>query len=232
VRLPYTRSPAALLLCLAAALGGATGAEAEARWASDQLDIPVRTGESYRYKIVRNVKSGTPLEVLGVNKTSGYAQVRTPDGTVGYVLERELQDEPAARAQLADLQARLAQLQQEPNALAAQLAKLQAQDASLRERFSAMEREKEQREQELATIKRASANVMDIANDREHLRVQVAELTRARADLEQQNRDLQNQTTQRWFLIGAGVLGGGVLIGLILPHVRLGRRRRSSWGTL
>jgi SH3 domain protein len=87
-------------------------------------------------------------------------------------------------------------------------------------------------EQQLATIRHASANVLDITNDREQLRLQVADLSRTRADLEQENRDLKNQTNQRWFMIGAGVLVGGVLLGLILPHLRLGRRRKSSWGSL
>ena len=56
-------------------------------------------------------------------------------------------------------------------------------------------------------------------------------MTRELEDLKQQNRELENSTAQRWFLIGAGVIVGGILLGLILPHLRM-RRRRDSWGSL
>jgi len=49
--------------------------------------------------------------------------------------------------------------------------------------------------------------------------------------LKQQNRDLGNDSTQRWFLIGAGVVLLGIILGLILPHLRF-QRRKSSWGSL
>ncbi|MGB8144044.1 MAG: hypothetical protein WCF05_02505, partial [Chromatiaceae bacterium] len=62
-------------------------------------------------------------------------------------------------------------------------------------------------------------------------RTRVAELTRQAAELDQETRDLKLQTNQRWFMIGAGVIGGGILIGLILPNLRF-RRRKSSWGAL
>jgi SH3 domain protein len=203
----------------------------ETRYVTDRLEVTLRAGESTRYKILRMLPSGTPLEVLGVNKSTNYARVRIQDGTVGFVLVQELQDEPAARNRLAELESRLEVLRQKPDALTAELANLQEAHGELKERYATLQREKQQREQELATIRHASANVLDITSDRERLRLQVAELTRARADLEQENRDLKNQTSQRWFLIGAGVVGGGVLIGLLLPHLRLGRRK-TPWGRL
>lgn len=203
----------------------------ETRYVTDRLEVTLRAGESTRYKILRMLPSGTPLEVLGVNKSTNYARVRIQDGTVGFVLVQELQGEPAARTRLADLESRLEVLRQRPDALTAELANLQEAHGELKERYTTLEREKQQREQELATIRHASANVLDITSDRERLRLQVAELTRARADLEQENRDLKNQTNQRWFLIGGGVLAGGVLMGLLLPHLRLGRRK-STWGSL
>lgn len=203
----------------------------ETRYVTDHLEVTLRAGESTRYKILRMLPSGTPLEVLGVNKSTNYARVRIQDGTVGFVLVQELQDEPAARNRLAELESRLEVLRQKPDALTAELANLQEAHGELKERYATLQREKQQREQELATIRHASANVLDITSDRERLRLQVAELTRTRADLEQENRDLKNQTNQHWFLIGAGVLFGGVLMGLLLPHLRLGRRK-TGWGSL
>jgi SH3 domain protein len=219
------------LLGLCAALLTPLWAQAETRYVTDQIEVTLRAGEGSRYKILKMLPSGTALDVLGVNKTSKYARVRTEDGTLGFVLEAELQTEPAARNRMAEMEARLAELQQAPDTLTAKLARAQSEQADLKTRYEGLEREKQRLEQQLATIRQASANVLDITNDRERLRLQVADLTRTRADLEQENRDLKNQTNQRWFMIGAGVLVGGVLLGLLLPHLRLGRRK-SAWGSL
>lgn len=217
--------------CLLGTLGAQIPAlHAATRYVTDALEVTLRTGESTRYRIIRMLPSGTPLEVLSVNQATDYARVRTEDGTVGYVLERELQEEPAARDRVVELERRLSELQAEPDALAARLAALQADHTGLNAEFEDLQREKQRLEQELATIRHASASILDITSDRDRLRIQVSELTRERANLEQANRDLTNQTNQRWFMIGAGVIVLGVLIGLVLPHVRF--RRRSSWGSL
>jgi SH3 domain protein len=215
------------LLCLCA-LGQAL---AETRYVTDRFEITMRTGESTRHKIIRMLESGTPVEVLGSNADSGYARIRTEDGGTGYVLERQLIEEPVARDRIVALEARLRELQQEPDQLAARLAELQKVHAELEDRHQALLRDKSRLEEELATIRHASANVLQITQERAELRQSVAELTRQAAELQQANQDLRNQTTQRWFLIGAGVTGAGILIGLILPNLRF-RRRRSSWGSL
>lgn len=204
---------------------------ADTRYVTDRLEVTLRAGESTRYKILRMLPSGTPVEVLAVNKATNYARVRIQDGTLGFVLAQELQGEPAARERLTQLEAQLAALTQKPDAVVRELARLQEAHGELGGRFAVLEREKQQREEELARIRHASANVLDLTSDRERLRLQVAELTRVRADLEQENRDLKNQRNQRWFLIGAGVLGLGVLLGLTLPHLRLGHRKQ-PWGRL
>ena len=204
---------------------------AETRYVTDQSEITMRRGESTRYKIARMLPSGEAVEELAVNKSSGYSKIQTEDGTVGYVLTHQLQDEPAARSRLAEMEARLAELQQAPNQLTTKLTELQTEHDDLKIKYEEMEAEKERIEQELATIKQASAEVVRITEERAELRTSVADLTRQVANLQQENLDLGNQTSQRWFLIGAGTVGGGILLGFILPHLRL-RRRKSSWGSL
>nr|WP_242467386.1 TIGR04211 family SH3 domain-containing protein [Thiocapsa imhoffii] len=204
---------------------------AQTRYVTDVLEVTLRTGETTRHRVIRMLPSGTPVTVLDVDATTGYARVRLEDGTVGFVLEHQLQEEPVARARLAELEARLADLQADPDALSARLAALQSEQMRMRHDFDVLEREKRQAEQDLATLRRASANILDITNDRERLRIQVSELMRERAMLEQANRDLTNRDQQRWFLIGAGVTLIGILIGLLLPHLRV-HRRRGSWGSL
>ena len=216
-----------LLLCLIAA----APVPAETRYVTDEFEITMRRGESTRHKIIRMLPSGLAVQVLGINSGTGYAKIETEDGTTGYVLSRQLLNEPVARERIVRLEEELEALKQAPDQIAAQLAALQDAHASLQVEHESAVAEKSRLEEDLATIRHASANVMRITRERTELRQSVADLTRQVAELQQENLDLTNQTTQRWFLIGAGVVAGGILIGLILPHLRF-QRRKSSWGSL
>ncbi|MGB5735658.1 MAG: TIGR04211 family SH3 domain-containing protein [Thiohalocapsa sp.] len=219
------------LLLLAAILPVGIAAQAETQYVTDQYDFNLRAGESTRYKITRTLPSGTPLEILGVNAGSGYAHVRTEDGVTGYILTRYLQAEPAARNQVTAMRTQLEELQQAPDKLAAKLSTLQQSQRTLTASYKTLERTKQQLERQLAEIRHASANAVRINEERQQLQDQVAELMEKVNDLEHRNDELANHRDQRWFLIGAGVVGGSILLGLILPNLRL-RRRRNGWGSL
>lgn len=220
-------------LCLAASLAASpigAIAQTQTRYVTDQYDFNLRSGESTRYKILRQLPSGTPLTVLSVNEGSGYARVRTEEGLTGYILLNYLQDEPAARTELEAMRARLAALQQEPDKLAAQLSALQSQHAELKADAKTLKRDKQDLEAELAEIRHAATNALRIDRERRQLQQQVSNLLLKVDQLEHRNLELSNKTRQHWFFIGAVVVVGGVLIGLILPNLRL-RRRRSPWGS-
>ncbi len=220
-----------LVVVLGLGLVLAGPASAETRYVTDQYDFNLRSGESTRYKILRALPSGTPLEIVSTNTGTGYAQVRTSDGLNGYILMRYLQDEPAARDQLAAMREELAQLQQAPDALATRLRDLQSAHASLKAAHETLQREHSQLEQELGQIRQASADVIGITRERTALQDQVVALQRQVGNLEQHNLELVNQNRQRWFMIGAAVIIAGIVLGLLLPHLRF-RRRPSSWGSL
>lgn len=203
---------------------------AEVRYVTDQFKIMMRTGESATHKIIRTVPSGTRLDLISSNKDSGYSKVRLPSGKEGYVLTRQLLNTPVAREQLIKAQERLKELQAAPGQLSAKLSKLQGEHDELQQSHSALERERKNLEQELSGIKRTASNAIRVTNERNDLRQQVTKLTRELEDLKQENRELSNDTAQDWFLIGGGVIIAGIIIGLILPHLRVQRRpRNSSW---
>ena len=115
--------------------------------------------------------------------------------------------------------------------MSSRLSILSREHDQLQSKYKALLDEKNRIATELATIKRTSANAVQIAQERSSLRKQVATMTRDLADQEQEIRELKNNSTQRWFLIGGGVLLGGIFLGLLLPHLRV-RKRRDSWGSL
>jgi SH3 domain protein len=205
-------------------------ATAETRYVTDSFQITMRSGESTTHRITRMLNSGSAVDVLSTNPASGYSKIRI-GSTEGYVLTRQLMDEPSARAQLTTMRNEIKALKAAPGELRSNLMDVQKKYNELLQAHKELQAIKEKQEAELQSIQRTASNAIRISNERNELRKQVASLTREVEDLKQDNRDLSNEATRDWFLIGAGVIIAGILIGLILPHLRF-QRRRNSWGTL
>ncbi|MBT3021751.1 MAG: TIGR04211 family SH3 domain-containing protein [Candidatus Thiodiazotropha sp. (ex Lucina aurantia)] len=204
--------------------------QAKTYYVTDDFKIAMRTGESIKHRITRYINTGTAVEVISTNKETGYSKVRM--GTKeGFVLTRQLLSEPVARSQLETMRKEIDALKAAPGELRSNLADLQKNHRELLASHKKLQQIKDKQEQELQSIQRTASNAIRISNERNELRKQVADLTREAEELKQENRDLSNEATRDWFLIGAGVIIAGILIGLILPHLRF-QRRRSSWGSL
>jgi SH3 domain protein len=222
-------SLAALLLvtlCL-----GPAAALAKTAYVTDEFKITLRSGESATHRILRMLPTGQALQVLSENPETGYTRVRTPGGAEGFVLTRQLVDQPVARDRLAAAEAEVRSLKAAPGELSSRLARLTDEHRALQGEHERLKEAKTRVDQEFAALQRTASNSVRIANERNELRKRVTDLTRELEDIKQQNRELENKTAQNWFLIGAGVVVGGIILGLILPHLRV-RRRKSDWGSL
>jgi SH3 domain protein len=204
--------------------------QAETYYVTDNFKIAMRTGESLKHRITNYLTTGTAVEVISTNKDTGYSKVRV-GSREGFVLTRQLLREPVARTQLETMRKEIDALKAAPGELRSNLVDLQKNHRELLAAHKRLQQIKDKQEQELQSIQRTASNAIRISNERNELRKQVADLTREAEELKQENRDLSNEATRDWFLIGAGVIIAGILIGLILPHLRF-QRRRNSWGTL
>ena len=54
-------------------------------YVSDELTVPLRRGPSNGHKIINILQSGTQLQILGEDQAAGFSNVRTPNGTEGWV---------------------------------------------------------------------------------------------------------------------------------------------------
>ncbi len=88
-----------------------------------------------------------------------------------------------------------------------------------------LEKLKSDEARHLELIKRLSAEKKAVEHT---LSAGTAGLEAEVRQLRQENRRLADGAHRQWFLAGAGVLGGGLLVGLILPRLRTSRRR-DSW---
>jgi SH3 domain protein len=218
-----------LLLALLPALFAAT-AVAETRYVSDRLEIQMRTGKGTQFRILRMLPSGTPLEVLETDKENGYTRVRTPGGVEGWVLDRFLMKGRAARDRLADAEKKLAQLELENRKLNTALGELRNAKGSADKELSEFEKENRKLSQELEEIRRTASSALAIDTENKDLKSRIVAYERQAQSLKQENEGLKDRTARDWFMVGAGVVILGMVIGLIIPRIRW--RKKSSWDTL
>ena len=203
-------------------------AVAQNMYVSDELVITFRTGPGSEYAITKNLTSGTRVEALEELPDQGYTHVRLQDGTDGWVLTRYLQAEPTARQRLAAASQELDAEKQRADALERRLADLQSDLSSTTDALTESQSNTEEMNAELADIRSASANALQTRQQNEQLRRELDELSSQAQVAAMEIDDLRRRERQNWFMIGAAVLLGGVIIGLIAPSLRP-KRRRSSW---
>lgn len=204
---------------------------AEFRYMTDDAKIMLRSGQSQQHRILKQIDSGSKVELLSSDKASGYSKIRI-DETEGFVLTQQLTSEPSAREQLEALKKRMAELQQSPEKLGGMLAQLRSQHQTLQNDFNRVKTQNSQLQMELEAIKRAAADSITTLNERNELRKQNIELTRELEDLKQLHLELGNDKTLWWYVAGVSSILGGIFLGLILPHVRIQRKHSSSWERL
>ncbi len=203
---------------------------AEAAYVSDEFEITMRSGPSTQNAILRMLPSGATVEVLETNTESGYSRVNTASGAEGYVLSRYLMDQPAARDQLAGMRQQVSNLRQRNQELNARLGQATASRDELRQERDGLLRSNQGKDTELADIRRVSANALDLNSQNQELQTGVQTMNHRIQAQTSEIQELKDRKNRDWFLAGAAVLIGGILLGLILPKLRV--RRRSSWSDL
>ena len=192
---------------------------------SDELLITFRTQPSNRGEILRNLSSGTALEVLEMPAEGEWARVRTGSGREGWVRKQYLQAQPVARdlltaanREVEQLTRTVADLRQRLESVDAARSEAEQSSENLDERVNTLT-------QELAEIRRVSAGAIETAAENRRLEELNGRL-RSELDTLVEERDrLEAAAEQRWLMIG----GGLVLLGLVLGLVIKSRPRRSAW---
>ncbi len=195
-------------------------------WVSDEFEVTLRSGPSTGNAIDMMVSSGMELEVLERDPDTGYTRVRTNGGTEGWVLSRYLMPEPSAREQLQTLTGQLTDASERDSSLNNQLATIRSEHDASKRRNEELERDKSRLEKELVDIKRTSANALALNEENTKLRDQLMDADIRVDTLEQESRDLNNQTSRYWFMSGGLVLVVGMVLGLWLPRMQWQKRSR------
>jgi SH3 domain protein len=203
-------------------------AQAQTRYVTDRTLVELRRGPSTEYLILRNLEAGERVDVLEQNAEAGYSRVRVADeGTEGWILTRFLTAEPIARERLAVAERNLTGARERVTALEAQNLELANDLAAARTALEQAQASHGTASRELADIRTAAANVVEIRDENTRLQQRLVQRDQEVEQLTADNARLAGRDNQNWFVVGAAVLLGGIVIGLIVPTLR--RKRRSDW---
>jgi SH3 domain protein len=138
-----------------------------------------------------------------------------------------LQAEPVAEARLQAASGELLILRERASVLERRVEELESELSTTGRALNEAETRSEQAGAELADVRSASSAALETRAENENLQRTITELTAATEAANLRIEELRSRERQNWFIIGAAVLLGGIVIGLVAPTLR--RKRRSSW---
>lgn len=200
------------------------------QYVSDELTIPMRSGATNSHKILKFLKSGQAVEVLEVNeeKTRARIVLVEDESKTGWVETSLLMAQPSAREQLKRLKRKNQSLTEASGSLKKDLGDVNARNAELLNVQRQLEKKNQDLKNILARLRESSAEPIRIAEENEALEKQLAKEQSKNESLRQENAFLSDQNIKRWFMIGALVSIGSLILGLLIT--RINWKKKESWG--
>lgn len=196
-------------------------------WVRDILYVTLREGPGGQHPVITTLQSGDGVEVLEDGGDGNYIRVRTENGREGWIQEQYLSEQRIAadRLEAANNDARQARSQRDE--ARSERDALRSERDQLGEQVETLSSERDELRSELETLRETAERPMELAQENETLQEEHAAMEEEVSQLRREMQAIEGAERRDWFLIGAGVLLAGLILGLILPHLRGGRR--SSW---
>ena len=194
----------------------------EQRYVEDTRAVPLREAAGLDQKTLLDLPTGIPVIVVQEQRDTGWALVRTREGTEGWMPLRFLKREPGARYQVVNALRLLGQPDDGSVTLTAAI-------EHGRKELSDMAAARDALQAELAELKQVSSNATQLDASNRELSEQVHVLKNRIGVLEADNQRLRDDSWQKWFINGVWATGIGGLLTLLLPRLIPQRKRRSEW---
>ena len=204
---------------------------ADRRYVSDMLLITLRAGEGREYRVIKTLKTDTPVEVL--EESEEYLRVRTDEGEEGWVAKQYISSEVPKSVIIGGLK-------EETSKLNTGIEELEKDQASLLEQFEVatqshavkveeLEKNASNRKKEASRLKielaqitkkhntliDQSKNVVDLISEQKRLQEKNVNLDTRVEHLQKENSDLRSTRRLQWFLVGGGVFFIGWIAGKV-----------------
>jgi len=205
-------------VCLFLLLTSSYVSAKDVRYVSDQLTIPMRSGITTSHKILKFLDSGLPVTVLETSDEGNHLLVALTDDETktGWVEANLLMKQPSAREQILVIKKKNQDLKDQQSELKQQIAELKEK-----------ERELYQVQQALAHLRKSAAKPILIAEENAVLKKKLGEEQAKNIGLVEENIILSDENIKQWFMIGAAVSIGSLLLGLLIT--RINWKKNDRW---
>jgi SH3 domain protein len=198
---------------------------AKKMWVSDRLEAPLRSCPGDKCRVVKVVRPGNEMTQIGYT-ADGWALVSIGD-VKGYLPKRYLQDAPIASQQLEGAQRQSLEAVQAQQSLKTEMDTLKNRAQAAETEVGSLRKDNYELKQELEYVKTVSTQTLIVNEDNRRLKSEVEALRQRNAILEQEAGDVEGKNQRAWFMVGAGVLFIGWLVG------RFARGpRRKGWNQI
>ena len=189
----------------------------------------MRNGQGVKFAILRVLTSGDRLALIEAG-SSGYSKVRTIEGVEGWVLTRYLMNAPSVRNLVADSDQKVANLELELAETMEELQNLSTKVTTSDSKSMTIKETSQRLKKELDSLQITASSSIALHNENIQLKEKIQQTDIRMQGLVLENTAMKNSESQSWFLTGVAVLLGGIILGLILPRLRL--QRKNSWGNI
>ena len=197
------------IITLLSFIAVAFSANAVDKYVTENVDIYLRRGPGSQYAYSNAVKAGQKVIELEKSADGKYTRIQLSNGSSAWIESNKLKDQPSFKELVPSLEAQLAEYKDkvdnaeksQQNAIRDYAEKLQKAEQSI-ESLQAKNNELEQLNKQQDTKLESMLNQVD---------------------------DKRRDLIVTWFTYGGLVAGGGFLLGLILPAIMPGRRKKDRW---
>ncbi|HGB6080975.1 TPA: TIGR04211 family SH3 domain-containing protein [Salmonella enterica subsp. enterica serovar Bareilly] len=179
----------------------------ETRYVSDELNTWVRSGPGDNYRLVGTVNAGEEVTLL--QSDANYGQIKDSSDRTAWIPLKELNTTPSLRTRVPDLENQVKTLTDKLNNI----------DTTWNQRTADMQQKVAQSDSVINGLKEENQKLKN------ELIVAQKKVSAANLQLD----DKQRTIIMQWFMYGGGVLGIGLLLGLVLPHMIPSRKRKDRW---
>jgi SH3 domain protein len=198
---------------------------AQTLYVSESLEITLRSGPGNDYRIIAMPSSATRLQLLEEGKE--WNRVRDENGREGWVLKRYTTTELPRIVVIERLQQENQRLKAAADKAMEQARGLAAENKELTSSLAGSQKELAAVQQQYSGLRADAGNVVELRDKHQETVRQLQTITAAKEKLAKENQELRAGSRMRWFLTGAGVVGGSMLFGFFTGRFER-RSRRSS----
>ncbi|WLT06201.1 TIGR04211 family SH3 domain-containing protein [Gilliamella apis] len=187
----------------------AFSANAVDKYVTENVDIYLRRGPGSQYAYSNAVKAGQKVIELEKSADGKYTRIQLPNGNSAWIESNKLKDQPSFKELVPSLEAQLAEYKDKVDNAE------KNQQNAIRDYAEKLQKA----EQSIESLQ-AKNNELEQLNKQQEIKLE---------SMLNQVDDKRRDLIVTWFTYGGLVAGGGLLLGLILPAIIPGRRKKDRW---